>query len=175
VDHLSVAEAAEALGITQAAIYKRIQRGTIPHDKDSEGHVFVYLDTSDIQADESMNVSTDMSDRDELIAELRSHNAHLRQEVEDWKEEARRKDHLLAAALERIPAIESAPPDTPSSSPSPEPRESPVSDEEGPPYGTAPQDAEESLHHVPYGEASPGWRGDTEEPRVPWWRRWFGG
>jgi hypothetical protein len=48
----------------------------------------------------------------------------LKQEVADWKEEARRKDHLLAAALERIPAIE-APPDTPSESTTDE-REPPV-------------------------------------------------
>src|SRR4051812_15341953 len=106
MDRLSVAEVADILGVTQAAIYKRIQRGTIAHDKDNDGHVFVYLDTSDMQVDESMDSSTDTSGRDELIAELRSHNAHLRQEVADWKEEARRKDHLLAAALERIPAIE---------------------------------------------------------------------
>jgi predicted DNA-binding protein YlxM (UPF0122 family) len=153
MDRLSVTEAAEVLGVTQAAIYKRIQRATIAHDKDSEGHVFVYLDTSDKKADESMDASTDMSDRYELIAELRSHNAHLRQEVEDWKEEARRKDHLLAAALERIPAIDAAPDTT--SETSPDERESPMSNK-GASYGTSPQEAEESLH------------------RRPWWQRWFG-
>jgi len=26
----------------------RIQRGTIAHDKDAEGHLFVYVDTSDM-------------------------------------------------------------------------------------------------------------------------------
>ena len=48
--------------------------------------------------------------RDELIAQLRS-------EVEAWREEARRKDQLLAAALERIPPQLEVPQ---------EPRESPV-------------------------------------------------
>ena len=33
----------------------------------------------------------------------------LKQELEDWKEQARRKDHLLAAALERIPPQLEAP------------------------------------------------------------------
>jgi predicted ArsR family transcriptional regulator len=55
-----------------------------------------------------------------------------------------------------------------------EPRESPVSDEEGPPYGTSPQEAEESLHHAPYDtapEAKPA--EESLQPRS-WWRRWFG-
>jgi hypothetical protein len=152
MDRLSVTEAAEVLGVTQAAIYKRIQRGTIAHDKDHDGHVFVYLDTSDIQADESMDSSTDTSGspRDELIAELRSHNAHLRQEVADWKEEARRKDHLLAAALERIPAIEAP------QEPSPETRDSDLTPFEQAAKGATPP-------------------GDTEPPRASWWQRWFGG
>ncbi len=46
----------------------------------------------------------------ELVEELRRQNEYLR-------EENRRKDHLLAAALERIPAIE--PPQEPSESAEP--------------------------------------------------------
>jgi hypothetical protein len=102
MDRLSVSQAAEVLGVTQAAIYKRIQRGTVAHDKDSEGHVFIYLDASDIPPDKSMDEpdmstdgSMDRSNGAELIAELRTHNEHLRQEVEAWREEARRKDAIL--------------------------------------------------------------------------------
>src|SRR5215208_256870 len=40
MDGLSVAQAATVLGVTQAAVYKRIQRGTVEHDKDAEGRVF---------------------------------------------------------------------------------------------------------------------------------------
>src|ERR687897_1197470 len=40
MDRLSVAQAATVLGVTQAAVYKRIQRGTVEHDKDAEGRVF---------------------------------------------------------------------------------------------------------------------------------------
>jgi hypothetical protein len=102
MDRLSVAQAAAILDVTQAAVYKRIQRGTIEHDKDSEGRVFVYVDASDIPSDMSMDgpdSSTDMSmdgsNSAELIAELRVHNEHLRQEVEAWREEARRRTPSL--------------------------------------------------------------------------------
>ncbi len=46
----------------------------------------------------------------------------LKRKLEDRKEEARRKDHLLAAALERIPELETAQ----------EPREPPVTTSEEP-------------------------------------------
>src|ERR671916_782060 len=45
LDRLTVAQAAHRLGITQDAVRKRIARGTIRHDKDHEGRIFVYLDT----------------------------------------------------------------------------------------------------------------------------------
>src|ERR687890_671993 len=45
LDRLTVAQAADRLGITQDAVRKRIARGTIRHDKDHEGRIFVYLDT----------------------------------------------------------------------------------------------------------------------------------
>jgi hypothetical protein len=127
MDRLSVVQAAEVLGVTQAAVYKRIQRGTIEHDKDPEGRVVVYLDASDIPSDKSTDTthgSTDksMADSDpstdrsmdgsnggELIAELRAHNEHLRLEVEAWREESRRKDAILMTMAQRIPELEAAP------------------------------------------------------------------
>ena len=40
MDRLSVAQAATVLGVTQAAVYKRIQRCIVEHDKDAEDRVF---------------------------------------------------------------------------------------------------------------------------------------
>jgi len=40
-DRVSVSEAAEMVGVTQSAIRKRVQRGTIPWDEDSEGRIYV--------------------------------------------------------------------------------------------------------------------------------------
>src|SRR5215212_10742142 len=156
MDRLSVAQAAAVLNVTQAAVYKRIQRGTIEHDKDSEGRVFVYLDAADIPSDMSMDepdASTDMSmdgsNSAELIAELRTHNEHLRQEVEAWREEARRKDAILMTMAQRIPELE------PAREASPEGTGEPVTPFEHQGNGTA--------------------RTDNETPENrSWWHRLFG-
>jgi hypothetical protein len=126
MDRLSVVQAADVLGVTQAAVYKRIQRGTIAHDKDPEGRVFVYLDDSDIPTDKSTDTShrstdkskdgsdastdrsMDGSNSGDLIDELRAHNEHLRLEVEAWREESRRKDAILMTMAQRIPELEAA-------------------------------------------------------------------
>jgi len=89
--------------------------------------VFVYVDTSATSEDASAtngDMSEDTSGHEgstALVESLQDQVEYLRREVEVWQDEARRKDHLLAAALERIPAIE-APPDTPNPNGSPEPR-----------------------------------------------------
>src|SRR5215207_7383617 len=148
MDRLSVAQAAAGLSVTQAAVYKRIQRGTIEHDKDSEGRVFVYLDASDIPADPSMDepdastdvstdVSMDGSNSAELIAELRTHNEHLRQEVEAWREEARRKDTILMTMAQRIPELEPAREEVS------ETRQSPLSSSEKTDKGKVPPEQQE--------------------------------
>jgi hypothetical protein len=171
---VTVAEAAAILGVTPDAVRSRLRRGTLSRDEAPDGTVLVVFggETTDGRdgPDQSPNDRTTDQTTVAYIDGLKSKIDLLERELRDWKEEARRKDHLLAAALERIPAIE-APPDTAHQGPS-EPRESPVSGEEGSPYGTSPQDAEESLHHIPYGGETP--CRDTDQPRVPWWRRWFG-
>ena len=160
MDRLSVAQAATVLGITQAAVYKRIQRGTITHDKDSEGRVFVYLDTSDVPfdksmdepnmtTDESMDGSKDKSNSTELISELRAHNEHLREEVEAWREEARRKDTIIMTMAQRIPELEPA-------------REAPSETREDPPQAAS--EEQDGTSHP-----------DDEGAQKPsWWRRFFG-
>ncbi len=47
LDRLTVAEAADRLGVSQDAVRKRIVRGTIRHDRDEEGRVYVYAPSSD--------------------------------------------------------------------------------------------------------------------------------
>jgi len=42
---LTVSEAAETLEISEAAVRKRMQRGTLPHRKRLDGRVYTYLDT----------------------------------------------------------------------------------------------------------------------------------
>jgi excisionase family DNA binding protein len=46
VQKLTVREAAENLGISEDAVRKRIQRGTLAHHKASDGYVYVYMDNN---------------------------------------------------------------------------------------------------------------------------------
>jgi uncharacterized protein YjbI with pentapeptide repeats len=55
VQKLTVREAAENLGISEDAVRKRIQRGTLAHSRSSDGHVYVYMgadNTAEIASEE---------------------------------------------------------------------------------------------------------------------------
>ena len=137
---MTVPEAATRLGISAEAVRARIHRGTLEHTKEG-GTVYVLLTRHDGRHDDTRtHYDAERAHHNddarthhnavipaEAVRRLEDHNADLKDQVENLRrelevrnDELRRKDHLLAAALERIPAIES-PPDTPS-----EPRESPV-------------------------------------------------
>jgi hypothetical protein len=160
---VSVDEAARTLGLTVDAVRKRVQRGTIEHEKDQAGRVRIILDSPDNAStlqDESPDATgqTDalIAAKDETIEELRGRVRRLEREVDTRNEEIRRRDHLLAAALERIPAIE-APGDP--------------SEAQGPPESPEPQPGT-------VAPTDPGARPHEEVPqepqRVSWWRRMFG-
>jgi len=101
MDRLTVVEAAARLGVKEQAIRKRIQRGTIAHDKDEDGRVYVYLDPEDGATGTSIDTSMD-----KLLQSLQDQIAYLRQEAEDWKEEARRKDTIILSLTQRLPELE---------------------------------------------------------------------
>jgi hypothetical protein len=110
VDRVTVPEAAEMLGVSQSAVRKRIQRGTIPWDKDDEGRVYVYLDPSETGLGAGKDRFRDRSpgqSRDELLESYREQIDFLRQELE-------RKDTIIIGLTHRIPELVA----------SPEPRES---------------------------------------------------
>jgi hypothetical protein len=114
----TVQDAARIMGVTKQAIRQRIYRNTIPHTKDQDGTVYVRITSTNAEDHGETN------DVDNTV--LMDYVETLKERIRHLEDESRRKDHLLAAALERIPAIES-PPDTPS-----EPRESPVTPQEEP-------------------------------------------
>jgi hypothetical protein len=97
------------MDISAEAVRQRIKRGTLPTEKDSTGTVHVILSES--------LVGDSTPDSTALIESLREQVAYLKETVAKRDEEIRRRDHLLAVALEHIPA-----PEEPS-----EARESPVS------------------------------------------------
>jgi len=98
LDRITVAEAAERLGISQDAVRQRIRRGTIDYERTAEGRLYVYLTPQDTEPD-----SVPYTVQKALVEHLQGENDFLRKELE-------RKDHLLAAALERIPMALEAPP-----------------------------------------------------------------
>ena len=120
MDRLTVPEAAERLGVTRDAVYKRVQRDQIAWDKDEEGRVYVYVDTADTGEDSSVD---DVHNQRDVLVDT------LREEVEAWREESRRKDTIIAqmnqtiaALTERIPELEparEAPPEPSESSETP--------------------------------------------------------
>ena len=103
MDRLTVAEAAARLGVKEQAIRKRIQRGTIAHDKDDDGRVHVYLAPDDRATGTGAGVDSGIST---LVQSLQDQIAYLRQEAEDWKEEARRKDTIIMSLTQRLPELE---------------------------------------------------------------------
>src|SRR5215213_3316262 len=100
---VTVVEAAAILGVTPDAVRSRLRRGTLRRDEASDGTDVVVLDEDGRDGhDASAADQTSVAYSEGLKAKIEL----LERERVGWKEEARRKDHLLAAALERIPAIE---------------------------------------------------------------------
>jgi hypothetical protein len=116
--HVTVVEAAAILGVTPDAVRSRLRRGSLKRSEAQDGTVLVVLE--DNGRDRPDASPTDHpTDRTTVayIDALKSHINSLEDEVQTWRVEALLKDHLLAAALERIPAIE--PPSSPEASESP--------------------------------------------------------
>jgi hypothetical protein len=146
LDRLTVAQAADALSVSQDAVRKRIVRGTIPHDKDEKGRVCVYLSASETVHKTSQDTVQDDATKtvqDAYIRSLEDQIAFLRRELE-------RKDTILLNLTERIPELEA---------PS-EARESPQTVEEERERAEEPRSATVEAQ---------------EGARRPWWRRMFGG
>ena len=147
---VTVYEAADALGVTVDAIRKRIQRGTIPHERHEDGRVYVLLDEAaklqNQSSEETSTVQDPLQDNSpvqygthEFIESLQDQIGFLRRELE-------RKDAILLRMAERIPELEAAP----------EPRGEPVSHSEG-------------------NSSSTGRPDDDQDRQKPsWWRRFFG-
>ncbi len=153
-DRVTVQEAARRLGVKDDAVRKRIQRGTLEHDKDSDGRVYVYLDSSDTNADSEPegNGTGDNTNTYTLIRTLEDQVGYLRREVEDWKDESRRKDAIIMSLTQRIPELEAP------AGPGSEPRDAPG----------APAEGSEGANPRPASEEA------QEGEQRSWWRRWFG-
>jgi hypothetical protein len=145
---MTVAQAAQALGISAEAVRQRVRRGTLPTEKSEDGTVFVLVDAERTRTDTegTGGGTTDKAFIEAYLDHALSEIRFLREELATRSEELRRKDHIIAAFAERIPELEAPP----------EARESPETASEEP-GGVVEEEAPE------------------EERRRSWWRRLFGG
>jgi hypothetical protein len=127
LDRLTVAEAADRLGITEAGVRKRVQRGQISYDRDDRGRVWVWLSPDETRRDQSRD--RDTQSRDELVEELRDQVRFLREELA-------RKDALMLNMTQTMRQLTAPAEEEPSESPvtaeSAGPREEPFTSEERP-------------------------------------------
>src|SRR5829696_5707189 len=94
--HVTVEEAARLLDVSVDAVRKRIERGTLRSEKVGKTR-HVLLDDVMIQHDTDMTA---------LVASMQDQINTLKQELEDRKVEARRKDAILMTMAQRIPELE---------------------------------------------------------------------
>ena len=107
---VTVAQAAEILGVTVEAVRGRIKRGTLDHERHS-GTVYVLLDadqtpTGHQPADDQTTDQAQPDAHEELADELRDRVRYLERQVEEEREARRRADTLLAQLMQRILQLE---------------------------------------------------------------------
>jgi excisionase family DNA binding protein len=144
-DRLTIQDAAERLGVKEDAIRKRIQRGSLRHEKTAEGRVFVWVDAApDATQDTAQDTYRDAS-QDALLAAKDETIAALREQLAQANERDRENRRIIVALTSRVPAIEA-------------------------PEGArdAPEPGEEGQGR---GDVAPD---DTTPTRASWWRRWLG-
>ncbi len=122
---VTVADAAELLGLSTEAVRMRVKRGTLASTKIG-GTVYVLLDgpneRPNVKPNARPNTGTNGRpnsrlnvDTAPMVANLHAHNTdlrdqveHLRRELDTRNEELRRKDTIIMAMTQRIPELESA-------------------------------------------------------------------
>jgi hypothetical protein len=149
-ERVSVPQAADHLGTTVDALRKRVQRRTIPHERDRDGRVWILLDTGRPRQDTDQDTDQPQSDPDALISEMRAHNETLREQLQAERQAHAEARRLLMAALERIPPQLEAP------------QESTETAE------TVEETPDRAEPHSATGEPQ-------EAVRRPWWKRLFRG
>jgi len=144
-----VDEAARVLGVSVDAIRKRVQRGTIPYEKNPAGRVTILLDTVETVQDITGHGPGHGQDAERLLEDLREQVAFLREQLAEAHAANRENRRIIAGLIQRVPSLEP-------------PRDEPLGPEtvsEEPEGTDAPTDREQA---------------ETGVQRRSWWRRFFG-
>src|SRR5215208_6793911 len=110
-NRVSVYRAAEIMGVTVDAIRKRVSRGTITHERDEDGRVWVILDTDQDSSSNVRDNDQPQSATDVLISQMQDRIASLERQLDQEREANSEHRRLLLRALERIPPQIEAPPE----------------------------------------------------------------
>lgn len=102
-DRVTVQEAARRLGVKEDTIRKRIQRGSIRHQKGTDGRMWVWTvaapersqDEGEASQDEYQDTYRDTSQDARVETDLREQVAYLRRLLEEEREARRRADVIL--------------------------------------------------------------------------------
>jgi hypothetical protein len=168
------------LGVTVEAVRGRMHRGKYGRERGPSGRVFVLVPAEQLPDHESERSTERLGERtangrangranvesgpaeqvverllDEvafLRAELAERSEALRRREELHGEEIRRRDHIIAGLVERLPPQLEAPP------------------------APAPRDTAETVAEEPQGADAPITSAAPQEAAESrsWWRRWFG-
>jgi hypothetical protein len=157
-DRVTIQEAARRLEIKEDAIRKRIQRGSMRHEKAEDGRVYVWVDAAQDTAQDTRQTSQDAyqdTTQDERLEDLREQIAYLRRQLDEERDARRRADMILAqlsqANAEQARTI----------------RELEAPQEAADAAETVEEEPERAEPHSSAGE------GQESEQR-PWWRKIFG-
>jgi len=148
---LTLAEAAEVLGISKDAVRMRVRRKSLRSEKGEDGRVYVFVDATGNDVRPTEAAPSDASR--ELVEVLRAQVEDLQSRLDRETEANRENRRIIAGLIERVPELEA-----PAQGVSQEPRESDL------------RASEEERTSTPT-EPRPG----PEAPASrPWWRRIFG-
>jgi len=160
-DRVTIQEAAQRLGVKEDAVRKRIQRGSMRHEKAKDGRVYVWVHASQDTAQDEPGTSRDEyrdTAQDERVEDLREQVAYLRRQLDEEREARRRADTILvqlsAANAEQARTIRAI--------------EAPASEE----ASEAAETVEEAPEQAPPRSEAPGPQTGTQRRSL--WRRVFG-
>jgi hypothetical protein len=107
---ITVAEAARRLGISEAGVRKRIQRGQIPYERGDDRRVWVWISPGEVRHAEDRDTPDQSRDRDKMyrdeqLEDLRDQVRYLRDQLDQERDANRENRRIIAALTSRIPEL----------------------------------------------------------------------